>query len=92
MRASASVQEVQAHMSESEVRDQKTTVLRAKTDMVLAVSEMIATVGIFTGLWLNSGLAIATFGFFLLGSALCRIRIAIANVNHTVYSGIREKD
>ena len=55
--------------------------IRTSTDIVLMVSELVTMIGVFTSLWLDSGLGIAAFGFVLLSSSLSRIQIAIENRN-----------
>ncbi len=82
-----SVQEVQARVQEVRV---KTATIRATTDFVCVLSELVVTVGMCAGVWTGSGLTVAACGFLLLGTALARIQIAVANVDDTIYQGIRE--
>ncbi|MDP3697015.1 MAG: hypothetical protein Q8R55_03195 [Candidatus Taylorbacteria bacterium] len=82
-----SVQEVQARVSEVRAN---TATIRATTDLLCVVSELVATVVMFGGAWMGSGMTVAACGFLLLSATLTRIQIAVANVDDTIYQGIRE--
>ena len=81
------VQEVQARVSEVRAN---TATIRATTNLVCVLTEIVATVMMFVGAWVGSGLMVAACGFLLLSATLTRIQIAVANADETIYQGIRE--